>query len=73
MDDCGVKYVGKEHVEHLLKALKKDYKPAVDWDGDLYYGIKTNWNYQEDYLGILMPGYMEKLLQRMKYEKPIKP
>ena len=72
MDDFSVKFVGKEHVEHLLKALKKDYKLVVDWDGDLYCGIKLDWTYEEGYLDILMPGYIEKLLQRMKHEKPTK-
>ena len=30
VDDFGVKYIGNEHVEHLIKALKKDYKLAKD-------------------------------------------
>ena len=72
MDDFGVKYVDKEHVEHLLEALKKDYKLAIDWEGDLYCGIKLDWNYEEGCPNILMPGYTEKLLQRMKHEKPTK-
>ena len=42
VDDFGVKYVGKEHVERLLKALKKDYKLTVDWEGEIYCGIKLD-------------------------------
>ena len=33
VDDLGVKYIGKEHDKHLLKALKKDYKLGKDWGG----------------------------------------
>ena len=37
VDDFGVKYVGKENAEHLIKAIKKaGYEVAVDWEGSLY-------------------------------------
>ena len=36
VDDFGIKYVGREHVEHLLNVLKKHYKLAEDWKGELY-------------------------------------
>eukprot|EP00956_Cyclotella_meneghiniana_P031758 scaffold84459_cov26-Cyclotella_meneghiniana.AAC.1 len=34
VDDFGVKYVGKEHAQHLIDTLKQHYKLAEDWDGD---------------------------------------
>ena len=73
VDDFGVKYVGKEHAEHLLKVLNKHYKTAVDWDGSLYCGITLQWNYEKRYLDISMPGYVKKVLQRFKHSKPPKP
>jgi hypothetical protein len=45
VDDFGVKYVGKEHAEHLIKCLKEKYKLTKDWAGDLYCGIALKWNY----------------------------
>jgi hypothetical protein len=30
-DDFGIKYVGKEHVDHLINCLKEKYKPNKDW------------------------------------------
>ena len=30
--DFGVKYVGREHAEHLIQTLKKQYDIATDWD-----------------------------------------
>ena len=68
VDDFGVKYVGKEHAEHLVQTLQQDYTISVDWSGDLYCGIKLDWNYEERYLDISMPGYVTKLLQRFEHE-----
>ena len=39
VDDFGVKYVGKEHVEHLIRCIKETYKLTEDWTGNLYCGI----------------------------------
>ena len=65
VDDCGVKYVGKKHANHLLNAIQKHYKCAVDWEGDLYCGIKLYWHYDgpERYVDLSMPKYIPKLLQ----------
>jgi hypothetical protein len=30
VDDFGIKYLGKEHVEHLINCLKEKYKLAED-------------------------------------------
>ena len=44
VDDFGVKYVGKQHVEHLVYCLKKNYaKVSEDWEGKLYCGITLEW------------------------------
>ena len=48
VDDFGVKYIGKENAEHLIKAIKKaGYEVSIDWEGSLYCGITLNWNYKE--------------------------
>ena len=73
VEDFSVKYVGKENIEHLLKAFKNNYKFTEDWEGDLDCGIKLDWNYKEGFLDISMPGYTKNLLQRVRHEKPVKP
>jgi len=32
VDDFGVKYIGKEHVMHLIKSLKEHYEVEEDWE-----------------------------------------
>ena len=71
VDDFGVKYVGKEHADHLIRTLKQEYTIEEDWDGDLYCGIKLDWNYEKRYLDISMPRYIPKLLQRFEHKKTI--
>ncbi len=66
VDNFGVKYVGKEHVDHLIKCIKTKYKLTEDWAGDLYCGIKLNWDYTTCTLNISMPGYITQLLQKKK-------
>jgi hypothetical protein len=33
VDNFGVKYIGKEHVMHLIKVLKEHYEVEKDWEG----------------------------------------
>jgi hypothetical protein len=33
VDDFGVKYVGREHAEHLMACIKKNYNISSDWNG----------------------------------------
>ena len=45
VEDFGIKYVGREHVDHLIGVLKQQYKLAEDWKGELYCRIKLKWDY----------------------------
>ena len=63
VDDFGVKYVGKQHVDHLIECLRETYKLTEDWTGALYCRITLEWNYEERYVDISMPGYSKKKLQ----------
>ena len=73
VDDFGVKYVGKEHAQHLIAALRQNYEVEEDWDGSLYCGITLKWNYAARYVDISMPGYVNKLLARFDHKMPAKP
>jgi len=68
-----VKYVGKEHVEYLIRCIKETYELTKDWTGDLYCGITLKWNYDERWLNISMPEYIKKILLKYKHRMPTKP
>ena len=65
VDDFGVKYVGKEHVLHLLNALRTFYqKITINWDGTLFCGITIHWDYTNKHVDLLMPGYIQHVLHK---------
>jgi hypothetical protein len=71
VDNFGVKYVGKEHADHLINCLKEEtYKLMEDWNDDLYCGISLRWDYKARQLDISMPGSIKK--QLLKYEHIMK-
>jgi hypothetical protein len=67
VDDFGIKYVGKEHADHLIKCLKEKYTLTEDWAGNSYCGITLDWNYAARMLDISMPGYIKKQLVKYKH------
>ena len=73
VDNFGVKYVGKQHADLLLRVLHKHYKTTIDWTGGLYCGITLAWNYDERYLDISIPGYIDKVRKRFKHILPNRP
>ncbi len=60
-------------MDHLIWCIKQKYQLAEDWTGNLYCGIKLNWDYNTCTLDISMPGYIKKLLQKYKHCMPFKP
>ena len=73
VDDFGIKYVGREHAEHLLNIIKKDYKLTIDWTGTKYIGLTHDWDYDRGKVHVSMPGYVGKALERFQHPKPTKP
>ena len=53
--------------------MKKHYEIGTDWEGNLYCGIKLDWNYEQGHLNISMPGYIQHLLEKCQHKKPTKP
>ena len=71
VDDFGVKYVGKENAEHLIRTIRKArYTFLEDRAGVLYHDIMLNWYYKEGHVEVLMPHYIEWVLLRFKHEIP---
>ena len=73
VDDFGVKYYSKDDMTHLLQAIGKQYTCKVDWTGKNFLGLKLNWNYDQQYVDISMPNYIEKTLQRLQYTQQVHP
>ncbi len=69
VDDFGVKYDNKADVDHLVSSIKKSYKLTEDWTGNLYCGIKLDWDYVGRTVDISMPGYIAKKLQEYNHIK----
>jgi hypothetical protein len=70
VDDFSVKYIGKEHVHHLLQVLRQDYEIEEDWEGTRYLGITLDWDYTKREVHLSMPGYVEKALARFSTKSP---
>ena len=73
VDDFGVKYVGKEHADHLISVLQQDYTIDIDWEGTRYIGLTLDWDYEKRKVHLSMPGYILKALVRFAHEAPNKP
>ena len=74
VDDFGVKYAGKEHIDYLITSLRKKYvRITVDWTGELYAGINLKWNYQERWVDASIDGYVNKDQQRFNHKMPKTP
>ena len=68
VDDFGVKYVGKEHAEHLVNVLKEHYKVSEDWKGEKFSGIAMDWDYIARKVHLSMPGYCKEALVRFGHK-----
>ena len=70
VDDFGVKYIGKQHAEHLLQVLEEHYKVTTDWEGKRYLGLTFDWDYERRMVHLSMPDYIPDALKRFKHERP---
>jgi hypothetical protein len=70
VDDFGVKYVGKQHVDHLIASIEEHYTFSKDWAGQLYCGITLNWNYTKRTIELSMMGYVASALHKFQHPTP---
>ena len=73
VDDFGIKYVGKQHADHLLMALTQHYKVTTDWTGSKFAGIDLAWNYPARTVRLTMTGYIADVLLKYNHTRPTKP
>jgi hypothetical protein len=73
LDDLAVKYMGKQHAEHLRNALLKTYELKTDWAGTVYSSITLKWDYKNRTCDISMPGYISNVLSKFQHDAPKHP
>ena len=67
VDDFGVKYSKSDDTQHLLNSIRANYKYTCDWTGSNYCGLTIEWNYEQGYVDISMPDYVQKTLARLQH------
>ena len=70
VDDFGIKYESLKDAQHLIAALQEYYKITIDWSGKHYCGLTLDWDYEKQFVGISMPGYINSLLSRIHHQTP---
>jgi len=73
VDDFEIKYVGNQHAQHLFTSLRENYKITEDWTGELYLGIKLNWDYKNRTVNLSMPNYVSEALHKCQHPAPYRP
>jgi hypothetical protein len=73
VDDFAVKYVGKQHAEHLRNALLQTYELTTDWTATVYSGMTLKWDYDKRTCDISMPGYVSNVLSKFQHAAPKHP
>jgi hypothetical protein len=73
VDDFAVKYVGKQHAEHLRNALLRTYELTTDWTAPVYSGMTLKWDNNERTCNISMPGYVSNVLSKFQHDPPKHP
>eukprot|EP00804_Cyclotella_cryptica_P028785 CCRYP_018721-RB/>CCRYP_018721-RB protein AED:0.41 eAED:0.41 QI:0/0/0/1/0/0/3/0/816 len=73
VDDFGIKYIGDDHPQHLLKVLQEHYTVTTDWTGSRYIGITLDWDYDKHRVHLSIPGYVKKALSQFQHPRPQTP
>jgi hypothetical protein len=67
-DDFAVKYVEKQHDDHLRNALLRTYELKTDWAATVYSGMTLKWDYKNRTCDIFMPGYVSNVLSKFQHD-----
>ena len=68
--DFRVKYVVKEHAEHLMSVLEEFYNLMEGWKGEKYIGLTPDWYCEKREVNLSMPGYVAKARKEFGHEMP---
>jgi hypothetical protein len=72
-DHFAVKYVGKQHAEHLRDVLLRTYELTMYWTVTVYSGMTLKWDYKSRTCDISMPGYVSNVLSKFQHDAPKHP
>ena len=67
VNNFGVKYVGKEHIDHLMTVFQEHYQVKANGTGNRYIGIYMAWDYNKGQGHLYMPGYVQKALKLFEH------
>jgi hypothetical protein len=70
VDNFAVKYVVKQHADHLINALLQIYELTTEWEAKVYSGMSLKWDYKNRTCDISMPGYVSKVLSKFQNDAP---
>ena len=73
VDDFEVKYVGEQHVDHLMTVLSNHYTNSSAWTGLCYLGLDLDWDCEKHDLNLSMLSYIQDTLTRFHHSRPHKP
>jgi hypothetical protein len=70
VNNFGVKYVGKEHAQHLLQMVQKYYKCSLEEEGGQYCGLTIKWDYPRKKVHLSMLLYAKNGLKQFQHPPP---
>lgn len=73
VDDFSVKKFQNNDLQNLISSLIKYYKISTDFSGKNYCGLTITWNYDNGYVDVSMPDYIEKALTKFQHSPPPTP
>jgi hypothetical protein len=73
VDDFAVKYVGKQHAEHMWDELLRTYELTTDWTATVYSDMTLKWDYKNRTCDISMPRYVSIVLSKFQHDAPKHP
>lgn len=68
-----MKWEDRAGFNHLAAYLRELYAVDVKVEGNLYIGITLDWHYNEGYINLLIPGYIEKALKGFEIAEALIP
>ena len=73
VDNFGVKYVGNQHVKHLIQVLQKLLTLSIYWTCTLFFGLTIAWYYENRTCYISTAQYLKEALGKFQYPVPQRP
>jgi hypothetical protein len=71
--DFAVKYVGKQHAEHLRNTILRTHELTADWTATVYSSMTLKWDYNKRTCDISMHGYVPNVLNKFQHDSPKHP